>query len=277
MIGTSGASGELIEAPRPEAETGRTAEGRPILTRLGDHEIHALEYGAGKDVVVLLHGLSGSSRWWNRNIPELARHARVLVPDLIGFGRSRPSGRLPTLDNVARLLLDWLDALGLERVCLVGHSMGGQISVHLAAASPQRLDRLVLVDSAGIPRKLSPRALIRFAAEVGPLWRWGDPTFLPVIAGDALTAGPRVLLRAILHIVQDDIRPLLPSISVPTLVVWGERDTLVPLGDAWELRRLIPNSRLAVLRGAAHNPMVDRPAAFNRILRRFLDGEEIGR
>ena len=64
---------------------------------------------------------------------------------------------------------------------------------------------------------------------------------------------------------------------MPTLVLWGERDTLVPLSDAWEFRRQIPGARLAILRGAAHNPMVDRPADFNRVLKRFLDGEPIGR
>jgi pimeloyl-ACP methyl ester carboxylesterase len=251
--------------------------GRARVTRIRDHEIHALEYGSGERSLLLLHGLSGSSRWWARNIPELSAAYRVLVPDLIGFGRSRPIGPLPKIDEVARLLIEWLDVVCAGPTSVVGHSMGGQISVHLVAGAPERFDRLALVDAAGIPRRLSPPQVLRFAAEVGPLWRWGDPTFLPVIAGDALKAGPRVLLRAIHHILHDDVRPLLPDISVPTLIIWGERDTLVPLADAWEFRRLIPGAKLAVLRGAAHNPMVDRPADFNRILRRFLDGEPVGR
>src|SRR5690606_6309817 len=169
-----------------------------------------LEYGEGEEVLILLHGLSGSSRWWSRNIPELARGRRVLVPDLIGFGRSRARGPLPPLEKVAVSLLAWFEALELERACLVGHSMGGQISVHFAAHAPERLDRLVLVDSAGTPRPLPPRGAMRFRAEVGPLWRWGDPSFLPVIAGDAPPAGPRGLIRAVRHIPQDDVRPLLP-------------------------------------------------------------------
>jgi pimeloyl-ACP methyl ester carboxylesterase len=251
--------------------------GRPIVTRMGDQEIHALEYGAGERTILLVHGLSGSSRWWDRNIPELAARYRVVVPDLIGYGRSRPTGRLPDLREAALLLGEWLPTLDTSRVVLVGHSMGGQISVHLAARRPELLERLVLIDSAGIPRPLTPGSLLRFAAEVGPLWRWGDPSFLPVIAGDAWTAGPRVLLRSVVHILRDDIRPLLSRISVPTLLIWGERDTLVPLSDAWEFRNRIPGARLAVLRGAAHNPMVDRPADFNRLLRRFLDGDPVGR
>jgi pimeloyl-ACP methyl ester carboxylesterase len=250
---------------------------RPRVTRIGDHEIHALEYGSGDETLVLLHGLSGSSRWWSRNVAGLAEHRRVLVPDLIGFGRSRLTGPLPEISRVADLVAEWLASLGHGPVDLAGHSMGGQISVHVATRAPHLVRRLALIDSAGIPRRFSPGALVRFAAEVGPLWRWGDPTFLPTIAGDALTAGPRVLLRSIYHILLDDVRPLLPEVRCPTLILWGERDTLVPLADAWEFRRLIPDARLTVLRGAAHNPMVDRPTDFNRILLRFLDGETIGR
>src|SRR5690606_7045764 len=142
-----------------------------------------------------LHGLSGSSRWWARNVSDLARTYRVLVPDLIGFGRSRAVGPLPTTEELADLLAEWLDTITDEPVSLVGHSMGGQISVHLVTRAPERFDRLVLADAAGIPRALSAGAFFRFAAEVAPVWRWGDPSFLPVIAGDAWTAGPRVLLR----------------------------------------------------------------------------------
>jgi pimeloyl-ACP methyl ester carboxylesterase len=251
--------------------------GRPRVVSIGEHRIHALEFGEGEQVLVMLHGLSGSWRWWDRNIPELAGRYRVVVPDLIGFGRSRLTGTLPSIDRIGILVARWLESLELGPVCLAGHSMGGQISIHAAVAAPELIEKLVIIDSAGIPRPLSPRSLIRFAAEVAPLWRWGDPRFLPVIAGDAWTAGPRVLMRSIHHILRDDVRPILPQITAPTLVIWGERDTLVPLSDAWEFRRLIPDSRLAVLRSAAHNPMVDRPPDFNRLLIRFLDGEPVGR
>lgn len=259
-------------------EAERTAaSGRPIVTRIGDHEVHCLEFGTGDRVLLLLHGLSGSSRWWARNIPELCKKYRLLVPDLVGFGRSRGRASLPPIDQAAILLCEWLDTMELQRVMLVGHSMGGQIAVHLAARDPSRLEKLVLVDSAGLPRSLSIGALVRFAAEAAPLWRWGDPRFLPTIAGDALTAGPRVLLRAIWHILHDDVRPLLPKVTVPTLIIWGERDTLVPLADAYAFRQGIRGARLAILRGAAHNPMVDRPSDFNRLLQRFLDGEPVGK
>jgi pimeloyl-ACP methyl ester carboxylesterase len=280
MMGPSSGGERTHGEPGPDvAASARRPElpGRAFSSRIGDHEIHALEFGSGEKTLLLLHGLSGSCHWWNRNLPELAGEFRVIVPDLIGFGRSRPAGRLPSIAEVAVVLLGWLETVDAAPLTLVGHSMGGQIGIHLAVAAPERFERLVLVDSAGIPRPLGPRSVLRFAAEVGPLWRWGDPSFLPVIARDAWVAGPRVLLRALTHILDDDVRPLLPLLRIPTLIIWGERDTLIPLSDAMEFRRRIPEARLAVLRGAAHNPMVDRPADFNRLLRRFVAGERVGR
>lgn len=249
---------------------------RRSVTEVPPHRIHAAEFGTEGEPLVLLHGLSGSSRWWRRNVPALARGARVVVPDVIGFGRTRLRGRLPPIGEIADLLAGWMDRLALGPVDLVGHSMGGQIAVHLAARHPDRVRRLVLVDAAGIPRPVTPRTLVRFAAEVSPPRRWGDPFFLPTIVGDALLAGPRTILRAIGHILHDDVRPLLPQVAAPTLVIWGELDTIVPVAHARDFREGIPGARLAVLRGAAHNPMVDRPDEFNRLVADFLRGESVG-
>jgi pimeloyl-ACP methyl ester carboxylesterase len=266
--------------PAPPATSGAAWDGhapRSRMTGVGRFQIHSVEFGSGEQELVLLHGLSGSAVWWRRNVPALAERYRVVLPELVGFGGSPAAKRLPPVGETADLLDEWMGAMQLGRVHLVGHSMGGQISVHLAARHPSRLDRLVLVDAAGIPRPLTPRNAVRFAMEVGPLWRWGDPRFLPTIVRDALTAGPRTVVGAIGHILRDDVRPLLPRITAPTLVVWGERDNLVPLLHAAELRNRIPNAQLAVLRGAGHNPMVDRAADFNRLLLRFLGGESVGR
>lgn len=244
---------------------------RRSRTRVGSYQIHAVELGAGEETIVLIHGLCGSSAWWRRAAPYLARRYRVLVPDVIGFGRSRCPGRIPTMRELARHLCEWFELRGLRAPVVVGHSMGGEIALHLAARHAPAVGRLVLVDAAGVPRRIGPQGLLRFAVDLAPPRRWGDPQFLPVIAGDALVAGPRVVLRAIGQILRDDVRPLLPSIRVPTLIVWGEHDTVVPIADAHVLHRGIAGSRLVVVPGAAHNPMVDRPAAFAEVVLSFLD------
>ncbi|HEX2094682.1 MAG TPA: alpha/beta fold hydrolase [Longimicrobiaceae bacterium] len=247
------------------------------MTQVARYRIHAAEFGAlDAEPLVLLHGLSGSSRWWRRNVLALAHDFRVVVPDIIGFGRTRAPGGVPGMPDVAAHLAEWMDRLSLRPVGLVGHSMGGQISVHLAARFPGRVRRLVLVDAAGIPRRVTPRTLVRFAADVTPPRRWGDPSFLPTIFGDALLAGPRAIMRALVHILCDDVRPLLPRIQAPTLVLWGELDTIIPVEHARMFQEGIPGARTVVLRDAAHNPMVDRPEDFNQVVRDFLRDESVG-
>src|SRR5438552_2261132 len=110
----------------------------------------AYEVAGAGPAVLLVHGLSGSSRWWRRNICALTPHRRVYIIDLIGFGASR--ARHPfVLAEAAGYLAQWLDQLKLARVSLVGHSMGGLIAAELAADAPERVDRLVLVDPAALP------------------------------------------------------------------------------------------------------------------------------
>lgn len=255
----------------------RDLELRAHQADFGPYRIHWAETGKGEDAVALVHGLSGSSRWWARNIRGLAARYRVLVPDVVGFGRSRlAASSLPDVPGLAAVLGEWLGFAADGPAHLVGHSMGGQLSIHLAARFGEHVKRLVLVDAAGLPRPLTPRMVTRFAYEMAPPRQWGDPTFLPVILGDALSAGPWNVVRALRHILRDDVRPLLPAIHQPTLILWGERDTIIPPHHGVEMRRLIPESRLLVLRGTYHNPMVDAPDAFNQAVLAFLAGEEVG-
>ncbi|HSH44502.1 MAG TPA: alpha/beta hydrolase [Longimicrobiales bacterium] len=238
-------------------------------TRLGGFRLHAVHTGSGSPVV-LLHGLSGSHRWWRFTVPALEREHRVHLPELVGFGESRGAARQPSIPEMAELMARWLDALELDRPDFVGHSMGAQVGIHLAARWPDRLRRLVLVSAAGVPRSLSPMKLASFGTEL--LWprAWGRLGFLPTIAADALRAGPRTLGRALGHILRDDVRPLLDRIKVPTLLLWGAHDPLTPVSDGRQMRDRIPDARLVVLENAAHNPMADRPGAFNRELLEFL-------
>lgn len=239
------------------------------LHRIGRYRIHALHAGTG-DPLVLLHGLSGSSRWWRYNVPVLADHFRTHTPDLIGFGRSRAWVAQPSIAEMAAVLEQWLDANEIDCADIIGHSMGGQIALHLAARAPERVRRLVLVSAAGIPRALNLNQLTRFVAEIMPPRAWGTPAFLPTIAWDALRMGPRVFLSATRALLRDDVRPLLPQITAPTLLIWGRLDVLTPLAHGQQLCAAIPAARIVVFDDAAHMPMVDQPQRFNDEVLRFL-------
>ncbi len=240
-------------------------------TEVGGFRIHSLHAGSvGAPGVVLLHGLSGSHRWWLKTIPALAERYRVHVPELVGFGASRRPPRQPDIPELAGVIVGWLEMLQLRRPHLVGHSMGGQVSIHLAAAHADRIDRLVLVSASGIPRSRTLRELRRLAREVAMPRTWVRPRFASTIVLDALRAGPRALALATRFILDDDVRPLLARIRSRTLLLWGALDPLTPLAQGEEMARAIPEARLHVFPAAAHIPMVEWPEAFNRTLLAFL-------
>jgi pimeloyl-ACP methyl ester carboxylesterase len=167
-------------------------------TRIGEFRIHSEHLGEGP-AVVLLHGLSGSRRWWRFTAPVLARRYRVHVPELVGFGGSRGATRQPDMQEMAAVLAEWLVELRTGEARLVGHSMGGQIALHLAAEQAMP-ERLVLVAASGMPRPLTLSDAARMVAGALPPRAWGAPTFMPTIAADAVRAGPRALLRATRHL-----------------------------------------------------------------------------
>jgi pimeloyl-ACP methyl ester carboxylesterase len=235
--------------------------------KLGPATIAYEVAGAGAPVV-LVHGLSGSSRWWRRNIGALTPYRRVYIVDLIGFGASRvrhPFALAEASDYLAR----WLDQLELERVSLVGHSMGGLIAAELAADAPDRIDRLVLVDPAALPLDAH---LMTHALSLLHELRSISPSFLPVLLADALRAGPLTLWRATTALLLAELRPTLAQSRAPTLVIWGEHDALVPLAVARQLAQYLRYEELVVIKGAGHVPMWDRPQDYNRVLTKFLIG-----
>ncbi len=238
------------------------------VTRAGPARIFYETTGGGEPLV-LLHGLSGSTRWWRKNTAFLAGHFQLFVADLAGFGRGR--GQRFRLDDAARLMLAWLDGLGLESYSLMGHSMGGYIAADMAAQAGARVRRLVLVDSAGVPLR---RGLLRSTLALAQSLPEVPHDFLPVLMSDALRAGPLNLARATLQVLGSQLDERLREIQAETLIIWGERDRLLPLEIGRRLHQALPGSRLVVIAGAGHNPMWDRPEEFHRAVMDFLIPEQ---
>lgn len=224
--------------------------------------------------VVLVHGLSGSTRWWIRNIPPLAHHYQLFLVDLPGFGSMRKIWRDFTLATAADWLADVIRALGLQRVHIIGHSMGGYIALRLAALHPELVEGLVLAAPAGVP---GVRTVFGEALPLLRALRYGTPGFLPVVARDALRAGPRSLLRATLDLLQQDVRPYLKAVRAPVLLIWGSRDALVSPASGEVLRQALAQARLVTIPRAGHVVMYDAPDEFNAATMRFLGGERAGR
>lgn len=233
--------------------------------RIGNATIAYRVSGSGPPVV-LIHGLSGSARWWEKNVASLARDFRVYAVDLIGFGESRQRQRF-VLTEAAALLAAWMDDLGLDQAGIVGHSMGGFVAAELAADFPARVARLVLVSPVVLPYE---RRLWHPARGLLGLVRRLPGGFLPLLIADAVRAGPRTLPSATRQLLRADLRPKLAQITAPTLVVLGDRDTLVPAAVGERLARDLPDGQLLVISNSGHNPMWEQPAAFNHLVASFL-------
>ena len=253
---------------RGEAET-RTLR---YEARVGRYPIRYKVAGEGEPIV-LVHGLSGSPRWWSRNVPAIAERYRVYLVDLPGFGTMRSLRRRFVLAEAAAWLSEWMEAVGLERAHLVGHSMGGYVSVRLAASRPDLVRRLVRVAPSGIPTE---RSMLGHLIPLLLAARYAAPAFVPVLVRDALRTGPTTLWRAARDLLAEDVRGDLRNIAAPTLLVWGENDPLIPPAVGDLLREEIPDSRLLVLHGAGHVPMFDQFKEFDAALLAFLAGESVG-
>jgi pimeloyl-ACP methyl ester carboxylesterase len=212
--------------------------------------------------VVLVHGLSGSWRWWEPVLQPLAARRRVHVLDLPRLGRRLPAGKL------TGWLGRCLEAAELELVDLIGHSLGGLIAAELAAEQPHRVRRLVLVAPAGIP--CGNTVLSRSARLLGTLYDVRGR--LPTIVHDALRAGPPSLIRGALFASHRDLSVELASIQAPTLIVWGDDDRLLPARIAAEWQSVLPASRLVRLH-CGHVPMWEAPRELASHLLDFF-GEE---
>jgi pimeloyl-ACP methyl ester carboxylesterase len=227
-------------------------EGRPVRYRVT---------GTG-DPLVLVHGLAGSWRWWSPLLRALGERRRVHVVDLPRLRRAVGGAQL------SAWLGRWLDAAALGRVDLAGHSLGGLVAAEFAARRRDRTRRLILVAPAGIPcgRSVPARAvpLLRTLKDVRPS--------LATVAADALRAGPFALARGIAFVSTHDLREELRRVRAPTLLVWGERDRLVPVRIAAEWQQLLPASRLTWL-SCGHVPMLEAPCDLARCMVGFLDEE----
>jgi pimeloyl-ACP methyl ester carboxylesterase len=213
--------------------------------------------------IVLVHGLAGSARWWRDTEAALAHTHDVHALDLPGFGSERQARF--NLGAAPELLAQRLEALGPAH--LVGHSLGGLVCARVAAHRPELVERLVLVAPAGSLERPT------FRSNALPLARAlvaAQPRFLRLLAADALRAGPRTILGAARELLLDDVVPELRSIRAETLLVWGERDPLVPPSVGELFRSELRSARLAVLPGAHHVPMFERPREFTALLADFL-------
>lgn len=267
-----------------------------------------VDAGAGGRAFVLIHGMGGRWQHWVETIPSLAGDGRVLALDLPGFGESEPPAAGVSIDGFADGVAELAEALEIERVVLVGHSMGGPIALRFAARHPELAEAIVLVSGAvyqfsallglrDVPRfaRERPRETLAIAMEIAtaglpapaplrrlvvrePLLRRVflspyvlDPSALPDDAASLVVdgAGARGVFPTARAIGRSNPRDGIDAVRCPILSLATEHDRIAPLPDTEALDRDLPGARTVVLEGAGHLPMLERPGAFNAELLRF--------
>jgi pimeloyl-ACP methyl ester carboxylesterase len=241
--------------------------GRPIFYRKGPEVPGSVPH-------VHVHGFGASGQYLLPTARALAHRATTYVPDLPGYGRSRIHEEVLDIPALARALVQILDALALERVVLIGNSMGGLVSLEVAHAAPDRLAGVVLASPAGgMHNQPFVRALAQLARD-GPRER---PQMIKVMAPDYLRFGPLHALGLFREMVRFPATERLLRTPVPTLAVIGSRDTLMP--GPWRVRELgrlaPPYLRVAVIIGAAHAMNFSHPRELARLIEAWLDGREL--
>ena len=276
--------------------------------RLHGHSVCFRTAGEGP-VVLLMHGITGSSKQWERLIPLLAERFTVIAPDLLGHGDSaKPRGDY-SLGAYAVICRDMLVALGHPRASIVGHSLGGGIAMQFAYEYPHHTERLALVDSGGLGREV--HVLLRAATLPG------SEIVLPLLAHERLLAAGALVGRAIgliglqtatditeiarghaslndaeaRHAFIQTMRAVLDpggqrvnatdrlylAALMPSLIVWGRRDSLIPVAHADVAHAAMPGSRLDIFDESGHFPQLDEPERLARVLLSWMDETEPAR
>lgn len=267
---------------------------------LHGHDVAYRRAGSGP-VVLLVHGIAGTSAVWDAILPELAATHTVIAPDLPGHGRSGRSAGDYSVGAMAATLRDLLLALGLERATVVGHSLGGGVAMQYAYLFPEHCERLVLVSAGGLGRSvaLTLRSAALPGSEVvtaglGLVARGGGRALgaVGLLRPERVSPPARELGRSVAALADRETRTaflatlravvgpvgqrvfagdrLYLAAAMPTLIVWGERDPIIPVGHGRRAHAAMPGSRLEVLPGVGHFPPLEAPEELAAALREFL-------
>ncbi len=254
--------------------------------------------GARGPALVLLHGLGSSLDAWRLNLDPLGESFRVVAPDLLYFGKSAKPASAPTHAAFSAFVTAFMDALGIARATLVGNSMGGAVATRTALDAPERVERLILVDPAGFGRGLAwwlrLRTLIDlrsrgrpspFMLRLGLKQTFYNPDCVPPDLIDAMVElnqepGAFEAYRRVLRIGVDwrglkdtmlaQVRDEAHRIRIPTLLVWGKQDRVVPLAQMQVAQEKIPHAQTFVFDACGHAPQIEHAAEFNALTRDFV-------
>ncbi|MBN2045422.1 MAG: alpha/beta hydrolase [Anaerolineales bacterium] len=248
------------------------------MPTVGGLYYYASKNGNGQPVLVLLHGAGGNHLHWPYNLRRLNNY-KVYAPDLPGHGKSRGLGE-QSVQKYAAAVAEWMQAVGIKKAVIGGHSMGGAIAQTIALEYPNLVSGLILVATAAklsvsqdILFKLSTPNSTPSAIELILKWSWmpgTDAKLLEKVHDQMMGIRSAVIYGDYLACSNFDLTGRVNKIKVPTLVIAGERDEMIPLDILWQLESGIKSARIAVIPNAGHMVMLEQPDQVAREAQSFL-------
>lgn len=254
------------------------------------NKIRYLEHGDSKDVIVLLHGLGGMAERWLAVIPFLSKKYRVIAPDLIGYGKSDKPRVDYTPDLFRETILGLLDMLSLHDVYMVGTSLGGEIVAECAATQSFRIRKIAMVSPAGIMKTSTPVLDAYTIAALHPTHE-SVKTAYQMMTGDGREISDQSVENFISNMSNPDTRMVFLStllgmknapiitdklrlIKIPTLLIWGNADKMIPVEYSKDFESSIPDCQVAIMEGCGHIPYEEKPLEFSKLVLDFLTKQD---
>lgn len=257
--------------------------------QVNGNKIRYLESGNSKKTLILVHGLGASAERWEKVIPLFEKHFRVIAPDTIGFGHSDKPLTDYTIDFFTKFLQSFLDVLNIKKPIIIGSSLGGQISAEYTAENSQNVEKLVLVSPSGIMKQSTPALDAYIMAALYPNEQNAKNAFEMMedsgkhvetkiidnfISRMKLPNAKLAFMSTILGLKNaPTITTKLQRINVPTMVVWGSVDPVIPVKFADDFIISIKNSKFFRMDGIGHTPYVQDPDSFVSTILEFLNSD----
>lgn len=247
---------------------------------INDYDIYYEKYGNGQNTLLILPGWGDTRSTFKYIINYFKKYFTIYIIDYPGFGKSKFPNRDLTIDDYTNLIIDFMKVHNIKEPIIIAHSFGGRISINLVANKKVKINKLILIDAAGIKPKKTIKQLFRQTIYkllkrikyiLPKKYRKKYLNYLINIFGSTDYKNlDQNIRKTFINIVNTDLKDYIKEINTDTLIIWGEKDIDTPLKDAYYMRKSIKDSGLIILKGAHHFSYLEAPSYVNTILHEFI-------
>ena len=254
--------------------------------KVGENKIRYLDGGGSDGNILLIHGLGGFAERWSTVMPILSKKYRVIAPDLPGYGYSDKPSTDYTPEFFTKFIFDFLDILDIKKTMMVGTSLGGQLVAECAMSQSKMIEKIVLVCPAGVMKSSTPTLDAYSMAALYPTYDTVKTAYEMMTGSKNVTTesidgfikrmtqpnAKMAFMSTILALKNSpSITDRLPNIRIPTMVIWGKNDTMIPVKYANDFVSSIKNCQLEIMENCGHTPHIEEPDRFSQIVLNFLN------